>query len=63
MSLASPDEASPLSDIVRCDAFLEALDDQVLRVCILQKETRNLDDALNLIIVEPSKVQVVPVEN
>ena len=48
MSLAYPGESSALSDIVGRDAFLEALDDQALRGRILEKELRNLDDALNL---------------
>ena len=48
MLLACPGESSALSDIVGCDAFLEALDEQALRVCILEKEPRNVDDALNL---------------
>ena len=30
------------------DTFLEALDDQALRVRILEKEPKNLDDALNM---------------
>ena len=41
MSLAHPDESSALSDIVGHDAFLEALDDQALRVCILKKELKS----------------------
>ena len=48
MSLAYPGESSILSDIVGRDAFLEALDDQALRVRILEKEPTNLDDALNM---------------
>ena len=48
MSLAYPGEWFALSDIVGRDAFLEALDDQALRVRILEKEPKNLDDALNL---------------
>ena len=48
ISLAYPRESSALSDIVGRDAFLEALDDQALRVRILEKEPKNLDDALNL---------------
>ena len=47
MSLAYPGESSVLSDIVGCDAFLEALNDQALRVHILE-EPKNLDDALNI---------------
>ena len=48
MSMAYTGESSALSDIVGHDAFLEALDDQELRVRILEKEPKNLDDALNL---------------
>ena len=48
MSLAYPGESSALPYIVGRDAFLEALNDQALRVLILEKETINLDDALNL---------------
>ena len=48
MSLAHTGESSALSDIVGRDAFLEALDDQALRVRILKKEPKNLNDALNM---------------
>ena len=48
MSLAYPGESSVLSDIVGREAFLEALDNQALRVRILEKEPKNLDDALNM---------------
>ena len=48
MSLAYLGESSVLLDIVGGDAFLEALQDQALRVRILEKEPKNLDDALNL---------------
>ena len=48
MLLAYPGESAVLSDIVGCDAFLEALDDQALRVPILEKKLKNLDDALNM---------------
>ena len=48
MSLAYPGESSGLLDIVGRDAFLEALDDQALRVRILKNEPKNLDDALNM---------------
>ena len=48
MSLMDPGESSALSGIVGHDAFLGALHDQVLRVRILKKEPRILDDALNL---------------
>ena len=37
MSLACPGESSTVSDIVARDAFLEALDDQALRIRILEK--------------------------
>ena len=42
LSLAYPGESSVLSDIIECDAFLEALDDQALRLRILEKEPKNL---------------------
>ena len=48
MSLAYHGESSALSDIVGRDAFLEALDDQTLRVRILEKEPKNVDEALNI---------------
>ena len=48
MSLAYPGESSTLSDIVGRHAFLEALDDQTLRVRILEKERKNVDEALNI---------------
>ena len=48
MSLAYPGESSVLSDIVGRDAFPKALDDQALRVRILEKKPKILDDALNL---------------
>ena len=48
ISLAYPGELSAESDIVGRDAFLEALDEQALRVRILKKQSKNLDDALNL---------------
>ena len=48
MSLAYPGESSVLSDIIGRDAFLVALDDQALRVRILEKELKNFDDALNM---------------
>ena len=48
MSLAYPGESSALSDIVGRNAILEALDDQALRGRILEKEPKNLDDALNM---------------
>ena len=48
LSLSYPGESSALSDIVGRDAFLEALDDQTLRVRILEKEPKNVDEALNI---------------
>ena len=42
MSLAYPGKSSVLSDIVGRDAFLEALDDQALRVRVLEKEPNKL---------------------
>ena len=48
MSLAYPSESSALSEIVGRNAFLEAVDDQALRIRIMEKERRNRDDALNL---------------
>ena len=48
MLLAYPGESSALSDIVGHDTFLESLDDQALKVCILEKEPKNLYDAHNL---------------
>ena len=48
MSLAYPGESSVLSDIVGRDAFLEALDDQTVRVRILEKESKNVNEALNI---------------
>ena len=48
MSLAYLGESFALSEIVGCDAFLEALDDQALRVRILENDPRNPEDALNL---------------
>ena len=48
MSLAYPGESSFLSDIVGRDAFLEALEDQALRVRIPERELKNVDDALNM---------------
>ena len=47
MTLAYPGPTSSLSEIVGRDAFLEALDDQQLRVRILEREPRTLDEALN----------------
>ena len=48
MSLAYPGESSALTNIVGRDAYLEALDDQALRVRILEQEPQHLDDALNM---------------
>ena len=49
MSLAYSGESSALSDIIGCDAFLDALDDRALPVRILEKEPKHLDDALSLV--------------
>ena len=48
MSFAYPSESSALSDIVGRDGFLKTLNDQALRVHILETEPNNLDDALNM---------------
>ena len=48
MSLAYPGESSVISNIFGRDAFLEALDNQALRLRILEKDPNNLDDDLNL---------------
>ena len=47
MALAYPGPTSALSEIVGRDAFLEALDNQKLRVRILEREPLTLDEALN----------------
>ena len=47
MTLAYPGPTSGLSEIVGRDAFLEALSNQSLRVRILEKEPKTLDEALN----------------
>ena len=49
MSLAYPGKSSALSEIAGRSAFLDAFDGQALRVRILDKEPKNLDDALNLV--------------
>ena len=48
MSLAYPGESSALSDFVGRDAFLEVFNDQTRRVRILEKEPKNVDEALNI---------------
>ena len=48
ITLAYPGPATALLDIVGRDTFLEALDNQTLRVRILEKEPKNLDEALNM---------------
>jgi hypothetical protein len=48
MSLANHRPHSGLADIVGRDAFLDALDDHSLRVRILEKEPKNIDEALNI---------------
>jgi hypothetical protein len=47
MALAYPGPTSDLSEIVGRDAFLEALNNQTLRVRVLEREPRTLDQALN----------------
>jgi len=48
MTLAYPGPSSDLSEIVGRDAFLDALGNQALRIRILEREPRTLDEALNL---------------
>ena len=48
VALAYPGPSSALLGIVGRDAFLEALDDQVLKVRILEWEPKDLDEALQL---------------
>ena len=48
ISLAYSGELSALSDIVGRHVFLEALDDHAMRMRILKKELKNLDDSTNL---------------
>jgi predicted aspartyl protease len=48
MCLAYPGASSPISDIVARDSFLDALNDPVLCVRILEKEPDSLDAALTL---------------
>ena len=48
MSLPYPGESSAQSDIVGRDEILKSLDDQTLRVRILEKEPKNVDEALNI---------------
>jgi hypothetical protein len=48
MSLAYPGQANELSDIVARDSFLEALDNHALRVRILDKDPKTLEDALSI---------------
>ena len=50
MALAYPGPTSELSEIVGRDAFLEALGNQALRVRILEREPRTLDEALNVAV-------------
>jgi len=46
MVLAYPGQVGELSEIVARDSFLDALNDRSLRVRILEREPRNLDEAL-----------------
>jgi len=48
MSLACPGQSNEVVDVVGRDAFLDALEDHSLRIRILDKEPRTLDDALNV---------------
>jgi hypothetical protein len=48
MSLAYPGPHSDLADIVGRDAFLDALNDHNIRVRILEREPRNIDEALSI---------------
>ena len=48
ITLAYPGPATVLLDIVGRDAFLEALNNQTLRVRIIEHEPKNLDEALNV---------------
>jgi len=48
MALAYPPPSSNLSDIVGRDAFLDALGNQTLRIRILEREPRTLDEALTI---------------
>jgi FtsZ-interacting cell division protein YlmF len=48
MSLVYAGQSNEMSDIVGRDSFLEALDNHSLRVRILYKEPRTLEDALNI---------------
>ena len=48
MVLAYPGQAGELCEIVARDSFLDALNYRPLRVRILEREPRNLDEALNI---------------
>jgi hypothetical protein len=48
MSLAYTGQANELSDIVARDSFLDALDNHALRVRILDKDPKTLEDALSI---------------
>jgi len=48
MVLAYPGQVGELSEIVARDSFLDALNDRSLGVRILEREPRNLDEALNI---------------
>ena len=47
MSLAYPGQTGVMSEVVARDAFLEALDDPQLRIRILEREPKTLEDALH----------------
>ena len=48
MSLAYPGQTGSLSEVVARDAFLEALDDPQLRIRILERDPKTLEDALHI---------------
>jgi len=48
MSLAYTGSANEISDIVARDSFLDALDNHKLRVRILEKDPKTLEDALSI---------------
>ena len=48
MSLAYPGQTGVMSEVVARDAFLEALDDPQLRIRILEREPKTLEDALHM---------------
>jgi len=48
MSLAYPGQTGSLSEVVARDAFLNALDDPQLRICILERDPKTLEEALHI---------------